>query len=295
MTAIIETSTFDSEVTQLETTDLVLGGVGGPSNRALVQLANRTKWLYDRIASLTEQPFAALPFPTIDTATNKITLTALTSAAGGRVQVAAGIRLTLSEVVVANATGRLRSFTTVFYQTLSLLVSSTYYLRAQVDANGSLLLYVQRGTDSDATPASKVGTPDAASGGGFDSTAVDMLIAKVVTGIAGSLPTVTPLANSASLFAQTELTGTVVQTSAAWQAEYAGTFALNWARQPRIMQATGSMRSPFVAPGAYVEGGANILYARTVSRYTIGATIATDWNMSTGSVINYTLDLSAMA
>lgn len=196
MTAIVESSTYTETITQLETADLVLGGVGGPSNRALVELTNRTKWLYDRIAELTEQPLAALPYPTIATATNKLTVTPSTGTAGGRVSIAASNRLTLSEVVASAETGRLRSFVTSAYTSSDLLVSSTYYLRAQVNSTGDLAFYVQRGTDSDPIPASFVGTPDAASGGGFDSTPVDMLIAKVVTGVAGSLPTVTALANS---------------------------------------------------------------------------------------------------
>lgn len=196
MTAIVETSTYTGTITQLETTDLVLGGVGGTSNRALVELANRTKWLYDRVASLTEQPLAALPYPTIATSDNKLPVTPTTATAGGRVSVAAGNRLTLAEVVVSAATGRLRTFATSAYISSDLLVSSTYYLRAQVDSGGALAIYVQRGTDSDPIPASFVGTPDAASGGGFDSTAVDVLLAKIVTGVAGSLPTVTSLANA---------------------------------------------------------------------------------------------------
>jgi hypothetical protein len=77
-------------------------------------------------------------------------------------------------------------------------ISSTYYLRAQVGTNGALWLYTQKGTDADAIPATQIGTPNGASGGGFDSTVVDMLIAKIVTGSAGTLPTVTPLANAAS-------------------------------------------------------------------------------------------------
>ena len=198
MTAIVETSTYTSTITQIETSDLVLGGVGGPSNRALVELANRTKWLYDRIVSLTEQPFSALPFPTIATSTNKMTVDRSTTTAGGRVSVAAGTMLTLSEVAVASSTGCLRSFTTPAWISASLSISSIYYLRAQVDANGDLLLYMQKGTDADAIPGTQIGTPDGLSGGGFDSTRVDMLIAKVVTGVAGSLPTVTPLANAAT-------------------------------------------------------------------------------------------------
>lgn len=49
MTAIVETTLYETEITQLETTDLILGGVGGTSNRALVQIANRTNWLHNQV------------------------------------------------------------------------------------------------------------------------------------------------------------------------------------------------------------------------------------------------------
>ena len=61
-----------------------------------------------------------------------------------------------------------------------LIASQTYYLRAKVGNTGALQIYLQRGTDSDTIPASLIGTPDAASGGGFDSTVLDMLLARVV-------------------------------------------------------------------------------------------------------------------
>lgn len=42
-----ETSTWEAGIYQFETTDVVEGGVGGIDNKPLLQLANRTKWLYD--------------------------------------------------------------------------------------------------------------------------------------------------------------------------------------------------------------------------------------------------------
>ncbi len=237
MTDIVETSTYEPAITQLETTDLVLGGVGGASNRALVQLANRTKWLYDRIASLTELPVAALPYPSIATSDNRLTVTRATATAGGRVSVASGTRLTCAEVVVSSATGRQRTFSTSAYTSADLLASSTYYLRAQVDGSGALLLYTQRGTDSDSTPAGLRGTPDASSGGGFDSTAFDVLLAKVVTGSAGSLPTVTALRNQDSLIATLYVDDTALYTLDSVN-NYLRTITLtlNWARAPRAAQ-----------------------------------------------------------
>jgi hypothetical protein len=45
---LTETSTFDAHVIELETTDLVLGGPGGPSNAPAQNLTNRTRWLFDQ-------------------------------------------------------------------------------------------------------------------------------------------------------------------------------------------------------------------------------------------------------
>jgi hypothetical protein len=234
MTAIVETSTYTATITQLETTDLVLGGVGGPSNRALVEIANRTKWLYDRVQSLTEQPVSALPYPTIATSTNKLTVTPSAATAGGKVAIAAGTRLTLAEEVASAATGRLRTFTTATYLSDDLLVSSTYYLRAQVDSNGALAIYVQRGTDADAIPAGLRGTPGASSGGGFDSTVLDMLIAKVSTGAAGSTPTVTTLANAAKLQSFTYRPNEALSPAPYGTPGSLTAITLNWARRPSV-------------------------------------------------------------
>lgn len=48
MTNLAEASTFDAGVFELQTTDLVLGGPGGPSNTAAQNLTNRTRWLFDQ-------------------------------------------------------------------------------------------------------------------------------------------------------------------------------------------------------------------------------------------------------
>jgi microcystin-dependent protein len=45
-----ENSVWEAGVYQLETTDFVIGGVGGVSNQPILQLANRTRYLYDQRA-----------------------------------------------------------------------------------------------------------------------------------------------------------------------------------------------------------------------------------------------------
>lgn len=49
MAGLTETSTWESEIYQLETTDPVEGGSGGISNTQGRQLGNRTKYLYDQL------------------------------------------------------------------------------------------------------------------------------------------------------------------------------------------------------------------------------------------------------
>ena len=57
MANITESSTFDANVYQIETTDQVLGGAGGIANIQGQQLANRTRYLYNQYNSL----LSALP------------------------------------------------------------------------------------------------------------------------------------------------------------------------------------------------------------------------------------------
>jgi len=47
-----ETSNFDTNVYQVSTADAVLGGGAGPINVCLQSLVNRSRWLYDQIASI---------------------------------------------------------------------------------------------------------------------------------------------------------------------------------------------------------------------------------------------------
>lgn len=86
------------------------------------------------------------------------------------------------------------------FETDDLDVSSTYLLRCQLDQYRKLTFYVQKGTipiadgnTYEAIPASLKGTPDAASGGAFPSTSRDLLLGIIETGLAGTVPTWTPL------------------------------------------------------------------------------------------------------
>lgn len=205
-----------------------------PDHANLAQLSAAVQLM---IAGGGAYPFAALPFPTIDTSTNQIAVTSSAVAGqGGAVSVPAGVYFSLGESVSSN-TGRLRSFQTAAWVSGNLAVSSTYYLRVKV-VGGALVFYTQKGADTDAIPAGLVGVVDGASGGGFDSTVLDMLVAKVVTGSAGTVPTVTALANKAFLSFSS-----LYQTTCT--ADGVGTFSLvynptlNWARTPKVTASIG--------------------------------------------------------
>ncbi len=47
-----EQSTFDATVYSYETSDKVLGGVGGTANAPLLNLTNRTRWLFNQVMAL---------------------------------------------------------------------------------------------------------------------------------------------------------------------------------------------------------------------------------------------------
>jgi hypothetical protein len=48
MANLPETSNFDDGVYEIQTTDLVLGGISGAANLGPINLTNRTRWLYDQ-------------------------------------------------------------------------------------------------------------------------------------------------------------------------------------------------------------------------------------------------------
>lgn len=54
MAYVPEESRWQAGVYQLEETDLVLGGVDGPSNQPAKDLASRTRYLYDKMWHLSE-------------------------------------------------------------------------------------------------------------------------------------------------------------------------------------------------------------------------------------------------
>lgn len=220
-------------------------------------------------------PFAALQYPTIDTSDNRLNVTSASASAGGTVSIPADVEAALGEEVTAGKTGRMRRMTTAAWTSADLDASSTYFLRAQI-SGGVWTPYVQKGTDADSVPAGLKGTPGGGSGGGFDSTVLDILLAKVVTGTAGSTPTVTKLANAAVLRTVSEIAAAFVRTLN-WAALSGTTVTLNWARAPTIaapvLSQVRAARLDQVAFGVDITTGSGTLQmqgireASTASRY----------------------------
>jgi hypothetical protein len=144
-------------------------------------------------------PLVALPLPTVASADGRLVVSpAAASASGGRVSIAAGTFISLGQEVVSGQLGRSRTFVTSAWSSVDLLPNSHYFLRAQA-VGGALTFYVQRGNIHDVVPESLKGTANAAAGGGFQSTALDMCLAWVITGAPGSVPTVRTIYNRARL------------------------------------------------------------------------------------------------
>ena len=125
----------------------------------------------------------------------------------------------------------------------------TYFVRAQVTGTGTLTIYTTKGADDDDIPATLRGTPNADSGGGFDTTVLDALLARVVTGAAGTVPTVTALANKARL--------------RALMSNWVGHTTLHWSRRPYVMAIQFLIRSG----GTYVPTAIRALPGERSRRY----------------------------
>lgn len=232
-------------------------------------------------------PFSSLPYPAVDTANGyPIINSAIVGGTGGNVTITAGTRFALGETVSAGL-GRLRGFTTPAWTSPNLDANSTYYLRCQVQS-GAAVFYVQKGTDSDGIPGSLLGTVNGANGGGFDSTQLDMLVAKLVTGVNGTAPTVIPLANAARLSYKGTSNYTETTASGGWVSR-TYSYTLNWARTPKALFTVGANG---VGPSAQAL---DQIYSTSeaATRYTASHNASFDWQNDTAfSVTTYSTVLA---
>jgi len=109
----------------------------------------------------------------------------------------------------------------------------------------------------------------------FDSTYDDMLVARVVTN-SSNVATITNLANRDRLKTSVVKQGASGALDATFHSTFVASETINWSRTPDVHFAGGV---------ACASGGtnmtmayANIVSNRSVSRYTIGASVVSDWN-----------------
>lgn len=177
-------------------------------------------------------PWQLAAWPTVCASNNRVPVTAVAGAGGGRVTVAAGTKIHLNQLE-----GDLfipRILATPDWDSGTLDVNSLYFVRAHVAADGALLVYICKGADGDVMPGSAVGTPGGDAGGGFDSTRLDALLARVQTGAAGTVPAVKQYSNANRIIASYNIPGGTMAVSAANVSSLTKTISLSFGRTPRV-------------------------------------------------------------
>ncbi|MBS9720165.1 hypothetical protein JYU29_05625 [Tianweitania sp. BSSL-BM11] len=199
-------------------------------------------------------------FPEVSTADGKINVL---SPGAGTVVVPAGVSflhrgiapVSTSDVVEAN-----RTFATA--------AAKTYHLR-WTPAGYTLKDVADAAYNPTAVPET-----DARFDSGYD----DMLIARVVTN-AQNVAGITPLINKDRLFRREEVSGACVNlnlpNTQSW--EFSRTCTTAWARTPQIAAIEGSISAALPVDVSGIDGGANVIRDRTVTRYGTSGGIFTDW------------------
>ncbi|MCG8998436.1 phage tail protein [Laribacter hongkongensis] len=236
-------------------------------------------------------PLASIPAPCVSTSDSRLDVTpAAVAGQGGTVFVPAGVLISIGQEVVTGKLGRQRAFTTEAFTSPNLVANSEYYIRAQV-VDGALTFYVTRGLLTDVEPASQKGTINGVAGGGFPSTPIDICIARVLTGAAGSVPVVQRIINRQRLSWTVTLNGT-------------GLLYLPLDPHTRTARITAANPTPhptaltFIGHGSSGWQGANYGYIAPNTQAAISTSLA--WNgsstiiiMSSGEVGDMTISTSA--
>ncbi|KQV27609.1 hypothetical protein ASC97_04325 [Rhizobium sp. Root1203] len=128
----------------------------------------------------------------------------------------------------------------------------------------------------------------------FDSTFDNMLVARVVTN-PSNVPTITNLANLNRLKLSTVKTGAASALNSNFASLFTGTEAINWARTPTAAFSGSVITTGIVGAGGLEYG--NVVSNRIVTRYSLGATVTSNWNESQGAPGGLTgsLEITAFA
>jgi len=275
MANIIETPiSYPNGIYQIENGDPATGGVNGIAVLPHKQQTLRTAYLKSHVDALEtlvselawlgpELPIGALPYPTIFTAGNKVSLSAASGANGGTVSLST-CKIALAKEIVTGVSGRLGLWTCPALGPVPLAINKTYYLRFNIK-NGVFDTYISEGTDTDSIPASLRAT-GGDSACGFDTTRIDILAAKIVTAGAGSVPTVTTLANAEMLTANGATVETFTRTTSAGRliGFQQTSKTLNWSRVPVLSSLW------MTAQKASVGGGIEQFFIYTTGTVTDG-------------------------
>ena len=241
------------------------------------------------LVGLADVPVGALPWPEIYSADARAAISVAGSAGnGGSITVTGGELVTLGEDT-GGGMGSLRRVALPAANFAGLVANSVYFVRLRLNA-GAPVVYIQRGADTDVEPVGLVGAPNAATGGGFSTTRIDVLLARVMTGAAGSAPVITRLASRAVLKAVFSPTTGNIGWSMGWASGadtvtldaggyVVGNFqcALNWSRPPDKIIATCDVRNFTGYVFQYVSGISNAASAVNVTRYGFTLRAENDW------------------
>jgi hypothetical protein len=110
----------------------------------------------------------------------------------------------------------------------------------------------------------------------FDSAFDDMLVARVITN-SSNVATITNLSNKNVLEGDQTQNGSATINTGNFSADYSHTFTLNWSRTPFVsVEAVVEQ----VSSNVYVDGWANKITSRTVTRYNAALTANTNFHLS---------------
>lgn len=153
-------------------------------------------------------------------------------------------------------------------RTFPLVASKTYHLRWRYNGGAPTLSCIDL-SDGTYNPGVLAETDP-----GFDTTYDDMLIARVVTD-ASNDPTITALVNLDSIEKEHVSSGPAT-TIAEQGAQYQAVFDLNWSRTPiATLTATAGQSA-----GSRVNGYANLISGKVVTRYSVSAYVTTDFDIA---------------
>jgi phage-related tail fiber protein len=244
------------------------------------------------LVGIGDQPIGSLPFPEIYTADARAAISVGASAGnGGEITVTGGEIVTLGQDM-GDGMGRQRRVILPAAAFAGLAANSTYFVRLRLNG-GAPEVYIQRGTLDEAEPVGLVGTPGAATLGGFCSTRLDVRLAKVTTGANGTAPVIRRYAvRSRHVFFGPKATGNVGwavswssgidSVAVAWNGDGSVSvnwnFIMDWDRKPVIWVPMASV---------WVSNATAVQYLGSTANRALMGPISSEQTSITGMVSDY--------